>query len=115
MKPLYLILLSVILLFSFSSCDKKEDPLAGAESKTYYQECLETAMYPSGMSCSKLTILKDNKADMLHLGDIISSGTYSVSGKTLTVTLPDSYSYEFTICSSSELENNEDGSVWKVK
>ena len=49
------------------------------------------------------------------MGDLISGGTYSISGKTLKVQLSGSVSYEFTIRSSEELESKQDGSVWQVK
>lgn len=117
MKLLKCAPLFVILLFFVYSCKKNkvEDPLGDLESKTYTEICLTNAMHYGGTGCSTLTLFTGNKVLMLRMGDLISGGTYSISGKTLKVQLSESVSYEFTIRSSEELESKQDGSVWQVK
>lgn len=117
MNILKCIPLCITLLFLVYSCKKTkdEDPLGGLESKTYTEICLTNAMHYGGTGCSTLTLLTGNKVLMLRMGDLISGGTYSISGKTLKVQLSGSLSYEFTIRSSEELESKQDGSVWQVK
>lgn len=117
MKRFKYILLCIILLSFIYTCkkNKDEDPLGGLESKTYTEICLTNAMIYGGTGCSTLTIYPGNRVSMLHMGDIISAGTYSVSGKTLKVQLSGSRSYEFIIRSSVELESKADGSLWQVK
>lgn len=117
MKLLKCAPLFVILLFFVYSCKKNkvEDPLGDLESKTYTEICLTNAMRYGETGCGMLTLLPGNKVSMLHMGDIISSGTYSVSGKILKVQLSGSLSYEFIIRSSEELESKEGGNLWQVK
>lgn len=114
MKALYSLVLSVVLLLCLISCKKSDaDLLGGAPSKTFYQKCGAASTYNSiGHACSQLTLYPDKKANIFHMGDIVSDGSYTISDKKLKVTLS-FMSYEFSILSSSKLKDVQTGSIWE--
>lgn len=61
-----------------------------------------------------LTLMTDGKADILPGGDIVSRGTYKISGKNLTVKV-DNHSFKFEIISETEIKIKDSETRLKLK
>lgn len=100
------VLLMLIMLISLSAC--KKDALKVDTEKRYVQKSNAPATDLAGGGMT-LVLKPDGVADFVPGGDIAYRGTYDISGKKITVKIPDlDKKYRFTIISDQELEA-EDG------
>lgn len=106
-------ILPVLIVLTFLGC--KKDLLGGFSSKTYVEESNCTSSPIIGTCSGWLEIKEGNKAGYLSSGDIVSSATYSTSGKTLTVKLENGTKVKFEILSVDRLKEKKSGSIWAVR
>jgi len=96
-----------LTLISFSAC--KKDAIKIDTEKRYTQEKSVPATDLAGGAMT-LVLKPDGMADFNPGGDIVYRGNYDISGKKITVKIPDlDMKYKFTIISEQELqgENGE--------
>jgi len=117
MKPIttksYLINLCFVLIAVLGLAACKKDALKVDTEKYYVQASSApvTDLLGGGMS---LTLKPNGTADINPGGDIVWSGTYNISGKKITVKVPDiNIKYNFTIVSNDEI-HGENGQILKL-
>lgn len=92
-----------ILLTGFAAC--KKDALKVDTEKNYTEEKTTPATDLAG-GAMHLSLKPNGVADINPGGDIMWRGTYTISGKKITVTIPDlDKKFKFTILSETELES----------
>jgi len=103
--------LMLIMLISLSAC--KKDALKVDTEKRYVEK---TSAPPTDLAggAMNLVLKPGGVADLNPGGDIVYRGTYDISGKKITVKIPDlDMKYRFTIISDQELQA-EDGEKLKL-
>lgn len=104
-------LLMLFMLISLVAC--KKDAIKIDSEKRYVQQTDAPVTDLAGGPMS-LTLKPGGVADLNPGGDIVYRGTYDISGKKITVKIPDlDTKFKFTIISEKELES-ESGEKLKL-
>lgn len=105
--------LFILLLAIFTTCSKKESLPLCEDETTYSQVNAPPSTDPIVQYGYRITLLDDDRVDILPGGDIVYRGTYSIKGNILEITVAQlDTKFKFTIISDNEL-HGEHGQIMK--
>ena len=95
------IILVLVMMLILNAC--KKDQLTVDQEKKFVEVGYVRQSGNFSDNPYTLTLMTDDKADILPGGDIVSRGTYKINGKNLTVKA-DNQTFKFDILSENEIK-----------